>query len=295
MELQQLKYFKTVARIGKISDAAEALFISAPALSTSISRLEKELDVNLFDRTGNRITLNAQGQIFLKYVDQVFASLDNAKTELRQSLAQQHPHLSLAILNSHMWANLIAAFISDFPSHTLSYSRVHSEDFDKGRIPANHDFFLAFSWEIPPSCREKLDSIPLFYTQPAVFLHKDHPLAKYPQLTISQLAGERMFLPMAGSGLYLQLQQLFARHGLPFSDENAYSLTVRQRMVTNNSGISFCSQHPDYIPLPNVRYIPLADFPEPWQTRLYWRKDRPLTKQELLFREYVVNYYNDQH
>ena len=44
MELIQLKYFKTVAQTGKISDAAQALFISAPALSTSISRLEKELE-----------------------------------------------------------------------------------------------------------------------------------------------------------------------------------------------------------------------------------------------------------
>ena len=42
MELLQLKYFKTVAEIEKISAAAEALYISAPALSTSISRLEKE-------------------------------------------------------------------------------------------------------------------------------------------------------------------------------------------------------------------------------------------------------------
>ena len=39
MELLQLKYFKTVAELGKISDAAQVLFISAPALSTSISRL----------------------------------------------------------------------------------------------------------------------------------------------------------------------------------------------------------------------------------------------------------------
>ena len=46
MELMQLKYFKTVAEIGKISDAAQALFISAPALSTSISRLEKELGIS---------------------------------------------------------------------------------------------------------------------------------------------------------------------------------------------------------------------------------------------------------
>ena len=43
MELLQLKYFKTVAETQKISAAAQALFVSAPALSTAISRLEKEL------------------------------------------------------------------------------------------------------------------------------------------------------------------------------------------------------------------------------------------------------------
>ena len=60
MELQQLKYFKTIAEMQKISEAAAALFISAPALSMSISRLEKELGVKLFDRMHNRVTLNEQ-------------------------------------------------------------------------------------------------------------------------------------------------------------------------------------------------------------------------------------------
>ena len=295
MELQQLKYFKTVARLGKISDAAEALFVSPPALSTSISRLEKELGVSLFDRTGNRITLNAQGQIFLKHVDEVFASLDSAKTELRQSMLPQRPHLSLAILNSHMWSALIAAFFAEFPDYTLSYTRVSQEDFTDGMLPENLDFFLAYSWEIPPQYREKLDSIYLFDTQPAVFLHKDHPLSGARELTLSQIADQRLFLPIEGSGLYLQLQQLFARLELPFPEENAYSLTVRQRMVANNSGISFCSLHPDNSPLPDVRYIPLTDFPEPWQTCLFWRKDHPMTPQQQAFRDYAAHYYEAQH
>ena len=47
-----------MAETGKISDAAQKLFISAPALSTSISRLEKELGIRLFDRTNNRIILS---------------------------------------------------------------------------------------------------------------------------------------------------------------------------------------------------------------------------------------------
>ena len=89
LELQQLKYFKAVADIGKISEAAEALFISAPALSTSISRLEKELGVQLFDRTNSRITLNAQGLILLRHVNQISDTLEDAKQELQQSLLQQ--------------------------------------------------------------------------------------------------------------------------------------------------------------------------------------------------------------
>ena len=79
MELLQLKYFKTVAELEKISAAAEALYISAPALSTSIARLEKELGTKLFDRTNNRIRLNRQGHIFLRYVNQIFNNLDCAR------------------------------------------------------------------------------------------------------------------------------------------------------------------------------------------------------------------------
>jgi len=63
MELQQLKYFKAVADAGKISDAAKALFISPPALSATISRLERELGVKLFDRSNNRIAINQHGQL----------------------------------------------------------------------------------------------------------------------------------------------------------------------------------------------------------------------------------------
>ena len=83
MELLQLKYFKTVAEVGKISSAAEQLFISAPALSTAISRLEKSLGMPLFTRTNNRIILNTQGRIFLDYVNQVFALLETAKEDLQ--------------------------------------------------------------------------------------------------------------------------------------------------------------------------------------------------------------------
>lgn len=295
MELQQLKYFKTVAAIGKISDAAEALFISAPALSTSISRLEKELGTKLFDRTSNRIVLNAQGKIFLKYVNQIFANLESAKQELQQSMLHQGPHLSLLSINTLMWVNLIASFTAEFSQYTLSCSSISIAHFAENGFSAQHNFLLAYECEIPPAYAEKLDSIFLFRATPTVMVHKDHPLSQKKTLDVRELVNERLFLSMPGSSLHTRVQQLFELHNLPFPTDNFYTYMVRQKMVAANKGISFLSQHPGYNAHPNIRYIPLVDSFTPWNARLYWRKDRPLSDEEAVFRDFAQQLYRDLH
>jgi len=295
MELQQLKYFKTIAAIGKISDAAEALFISAPALSTSISRLEKELGLKLFDRSSNRITLNAQGKIFLKYVNQIFTNLDSAKQELQQSMLHQGPHISLLSINALIWVNLIASFTAEFTQYTLSCSSTSTDYFAEHGFSAQHNYLLAYESEIPPVYAEKLDSIFLFRSTPAVMVHKDHPLAQKEVLDVRELANERVFLPMPGSSLHTRVKQLFELHDLPFPTDNFYTYMIRQKMVVENQGISFFSQHPGYNAHPNLRYIPLFDPFTPWDARLYWRKDRPLSDEEAAFRDFTLQFYKDLH
>lgn len=295
MELQQLKYFKAVAKIGKISEAAESLFVSAPALSTSIARLEKELGVNLFDRTGNRITLNTQGQIFLKHVDHIFASLSEAKRELHQSMLQQGPHISLASTNSVMWVSLIAAFTSEFPDHTLSYSTTSALQLEGAGLSGHHNFLLAYETDLPAGYSAELDSIFLFQSSPSVLVHKDHPLAKEKIIDVSMLAEEKLFMSMPGGPLYNRIIQLFELNDLPHPTENYHSYLIRQKMVAENIGISFLSYHPGYVPSPNVCCIPLADPFAPWHARLYWRKERPLAEHERLFRDFVESFYRDQH
>lgn len=66
MEIEQLQYFKTVATMQHMTRAAEILSISQPALSKSISNIEQELGVPLFDREGRSIYLNRFGQLFYK-------------------------------------------------------------------------------------------------------------------------------------------------------------------------------------------------------------------------------------
>lgn len=296
MELQQLKYFKTVAEIGKISEAAEALYISAPALSTSVSRLEKELGVQLFDRTNNRIVLNAQGEIFLRHTNHIFKTLENAKRDLRESLLQKGPHVSIISVNTAMWVNLITAFLSEHPQYTLSSASVSIPQLAQHGLHSPHSFLLAYDSDIPPILADELDSIFLFQTSPVVAIHKDHPLAGEAELDIRMLAGEKLFLPLQGYPLHMRLEKLFALYNLPFPAENVYSLVIRLRMVSENQGITFISgSATQTIPSPNIRYIPLSTPYEPWNARLYWRKDRPLTEYETTLRDFCQRFYDGLH
>jgi len=66
--------------------------------------------MSLFERTNNRIILNQQGRIFLRYVNRILGELDSAKTELLQSTMVRGSYVALASVASTQWVDLIAAF-----------------------------------------------------------------------------------------------------------------------------------------------------------------------------------------
>lgn len=291
MELQQLKYFKTVAEIGKISEAAQSLFISAPALSTSIARLEKELGVTLFDRSNNRIVLNTQGQILLRYVNEVFSSLDCAKAKLQQSLMYQGQHVSIASVATTQWVDLVTAFSQEHPRFTLQCTSIRRVELANGGLSAQHTFLLAAEDDVPAFYNDELDSILLFEDHPVVMVHPDHHLAQKESVDLSELTGETIFLPLQDFPLYDHLVHLFQDANIPFPAGNAYSHLATQQMVTKGLGISFTTLHTARTPSLSLRYIPIRNAYEPWISRLYWRKNHSFTKDEQLFKDFVETYY----
>lgn len=291
MELLQLKYFKTVAEMEKISDAAQALFISAPALSNSIARLEKELGAKLFDRTNNRIRLNRQGQIFLRYVNQVFATLDSAKTELHQSAMLQGQHVSVASVATTQWVDMITAFSQEYPHFTLLCTGVTRAVLQAGGFSPQQSFLLAAEDDVPEYYSDKLDSAFLFEDHPVVMVHKDHPFAGQKAVELEQLRNETLFLPLQGFPLYDHLVMLFADHGIPFPAGNAYSHLATQQMTAQGLGIAFATSHTALANPQQLRYVPIANDCCPWINRLYWRKSQTLTPDEELFKAFLLNYY----
>ena len=293
MDLQQLKYFKAVAQTGKISDAAEILNISAPALSTSINRLEKELDVQLFDRTNNRIILNAQGEIFLRYTEQILNTVNCAKAELLQSKHASENHLHIGYTGAAVWSGLLTAFMQEYPEIGFSCSSIDAASLRTAGLPPHGNLILSAEDDIPNNLLPELEHVHLFDNAVTVLLNTHHPLAKQPLIDISMLREENLLMPSPTGFLYNRLKDLFAISNLSLPNEKDYPYLTRRQMVAKNLGISFSSSHnttTDNLPICS---IPLNDPMGPIRTSLFWRKTHKLTKAEQVFVEFTKQYYSE--
>jgi DNA-binding transcriptional LysR family regulator len=84
MSDRRIQVFHAVAKHLSFTKAAEALFMSQPAVTFQIRQLEEELDTRLFDRTPGGITLTPAGAVALEYADRILAMSGELKTRLKE-------------------------------------------------------------------------------------------------------------------------------------------------------------------------------------------------------------------
>jgi DNA-binding transcriptional LysR family regulator len=99
VELRQLRYFLAVADEGRFSRAAQRLHIAAPSLSQQIRTLERELRVQLLDRTPQAARLTTAGAILVERARVILAEVDRAVTDLRAAGDGSREQLTLRVAN----------------------------------------------------------------------------------------------------------------------------------------------------------------------------------------------------
>ena len=87
MELSQLRAFLAAAQYENMTRAAESLHVTQPALSRTIARLEQELGVQLFEKSGRNTTLTAFGKDFLACAERTLGTLDAGVDAIKRSAA----------------------------------------------------------------------------------------------------------------------------------------------------------------------------------------------------------------
>lgn len=123
--LASYKIFYAVANTGNISKAAKALYISQPAISKSIQKLEESVGTKLFSRSSRGVTLTPEGELLYEHVKSAFETLTLGEEKLRRSIQLGIGHLSIGVsstLCKYLLLPYLKDFIKQYPHINISIS-----------------------------------------------------------------------------------------------------------------------------------------------------------------------------
>ncbi|MNW43142.1 DNA-binding transcriptional regulator, LysR family [Fontibacillus panacisegetis] len=201
MEWQQLEYFQTVARMEHMTRAAHALSISQSALSRSISRMEEELGVPLFDRQGRSIILNRYGQLFVKRVHRMIKELEEGQAELQSLIDGEAGEVTLGFLHtlgSNVIPDLIVNFREICPNIRFQLNQNNTLSLQEQLIQGSVDMCLL---SYPNEHVHLMEWRELKSEELYVFVPLHHRLANRSSIDLSEIAGEPMISFKNGFGL----------------------------------------------------------------------------------------------
>lgn len=121
--LTSYRIFYAAANAKNISKAAKELYISQPAISKSIQKLEDSLGCKLFDRSSRGITLTEEGKLLYSYVKQAFEMLSFGEEKLQQSMELGIGHLKIGVsstLCKYLLLPYLKAFMNRYPHISIS-------------------------------------------------------------------------------------------------------------------------------------------------------------------------------
>ncbi|MET9862616.1 LysR substrate-binding domain-containing protein [Streptomyces smyrnaeus] len=210
MDLQQLRYFQTVARYEHISRAAQELRVAQPSLSRTVARLEAEIGTPLFDRRGRRIRLNPYGTLFLRHVERALSELDDGRRAVREAQGLGLGRVCLASETLLTVTPLLGGFRLAYPRADIRLFQANAEEMTRLLRAGEVDFCLA-SQPLPVAERE---SVELAREEVLLAVPPGHWLDGQESVTIREIAEEPFVTTRRGHWQRTLLEQLFASEGL---------------------------------------------------------------------------------
>lgn len=118
-EVNQLQQLLSIAKNGNLSKAAEELHLSQPALSRSMQKLENELQMELFERSKNKITFSPTGELAVEYAKKVIGQMADMILRLRSFERSRHTIAVGSCAPAPLW-DIIPQLSSLYPEMTIS-------------------------------------------------------------------------------------------------------------------------------------------------------------------------------
>lgn len=286
MTLQQLHYFRVLAKILHYTKASEILHISQPSLSYSISQLEKELNTPLFEKHGKKIKLSHAGERFLEYAEKSLDTLDEGTRVLKTLTDPSIGKVTLGYIysiSSKFIPEMIQEFYKNDDNKSIKFSLVQNLSDNLIRDLKANKIDLAFC----PKPDKSLKCVPIFVQQLYLIVPKNHPLALKQEIDTSEIINEPFVSLNNSSSLRETIDSIFENLNIsPKTAFEAEECNAVISFVSLNFGISIVPEIPSMNN--HVATVKIRDRVLNRMIYMCWTDDKYMSPTVIKARDFII-------
>jgi LysR family carnitine catabolism transcriptional activator len=205
--------FVNVAQSLTFAEAAQKLYLSQPALSTSIKNMETQLGGQLFARSTRKVMLTPEGKAFLPVAKRLIADWDGALNDVQNLFSVQQGRLTVAAMPSfaegHL-AKILQEYHQQHPNIRLRVIDVVMEQVIEAVQSKRADIGFVFE----PENLQGLEFYPLLTDNFCVVMHREDPAAMMKSVSLEQVAAQPLVTTNIGSSIRRWLDAVFLAHSI---------------------------------------------------------------------------------
>ena len=299
-------YFLTIAKLGSLTKAAEALYVTQPSLSKYLSRLEESLNIQLFDRSSSPLSLTYAGKLYLDYVNKMADLNHQLQDDFDKIRNDEKGEFTFGITSwrsSIMLPTLLPLFRSRYPHIKINVVEGKSYTFESAMLNNQVDFCLMsvpsnFSF---PATYESLGMEKIYLAGNRRHLLVQHAMQQpagpdgIHNFDVSLLNGEQFINLKPGQLLCRLNQRFFNQH-----DVHPREIWSTENIVTALNLVN-CTEYFTSIPalctkmehLPeNVVLFEFGTPPLEWEIAIVYPKNSHITRTMRLFIDTIKELYS---
>ena len=293
MDIRILRYFVQVAKDKNFTKAAEHLYISQPALSKMIKKLESELGVSLVEICSRGVFLTDYGQELYRRAVPMIVQFDSLTNFIDRQDSTPSGLLRIGVtpmLATLYMVNIVTNFNNQWPNVEFRIVEDGSIALRRSLLAGDLDLVLCITGDVLPGLQDTV----LFEEEMVAVISTENPLAQCESLDFAQLVHEPFNLYSQYASLYRQIVERCVKAGFePKINITSSKVNFMLQMTEHNRGISILPR-PYAVrgARPNLK---LVSFKEkfPWQGCIVRNKMVYQPHLSSLFQQFVLSYFQN--
>lgn len=296
MNLQQLEYFKVIAETENFTTASKLLLVTQPALSKSISKLEEELNVPLFEKRGRNVKLTRYGKIFLVHAERALLEIGKGIKELDEMASENIDKISISStsrVGAYFMNFIISDFLNENPNTKFQFNQQSImeiiDDLKNRKIDIG--FYDNHTEAILDS---SIECIPIKKEEYVLIVPKNHVLADRKLISLKELENESFiaFCESSKDKILSYKDMLGYTPKISIEPKGANIGSAVEGLVSAGAGISIVPNSPTI----NTNLLSKISIKEPIKERVIYMsflKSEYVSPIIKLFRDYILKHIDN--